>query len=158
MTVNRRRKVVKYRGSKTHGGGSMKKRRGAGHRGGRGMAGSGKRADQKKPSILQKYGSTYFGRHGFKRPTTVRAKTINLGMLNDTLPRLVAEKKAAETKGIYIIDLKDIGYDKLLGSGKVTNKIKVKAKSFSKNAVKKLTASGGEALTEKKGETAKKTQ
>ena len=53
MTVNRRKKVVKQRGSHTHGWGSKKKHRGAGNRGGRGMAGSGKRADQRKPSILK---------------------------------------------------------------------------------------------------------
>ena len=46
MSVNKTKKVGKYRGSKTHGGGHMKKRRGAGNRGGRGMAGTGKRADQ----------------------------------------------------------------------------------------------------------------
>ena len=44
----------------------MKKRRGAGNRGGRGMAGSGKRADQKKPTILKLYGSSYFGKRGEK--------------------------------------------------------------------------------------------
>jgi len=49
-----KRKVQRYRGSKTHGSGSMKKRRGAGHRGGRGNAGSGKRGDAKKPSYWNK--------------------------------------------------------------------------------------------------------
>jgi len=65
MTTHKNKKVTKYRGSKTHGGGAMKKRRGAGNRGGRGNAGSGKRADSKKPSIwADKY---YFGKHGFKK-------------------------------------------------------------------------------------------
>ena len=62
MVVNKSKKKLKYRGSKTHGCGSMKKRRGAGHRGGRGAAGSGKRGDAKKPSI---WGGRYFGKHGF---------------------------------------------------------------------------------------------
>ena len=48
MVINKSKKKLKYRGSKTHGCGSMKKRRGAGHRGGRGAAGSGKRGDTKK--------------------------------------------------------------------------------------------------------------
>ena len=69
MTTNKRKKVVKYRGSHTHGGGAKKKRRGAGHRGGRGMAGSGKRADQKKPTILKLYGNSYFGKKGFSPKT-----------------------------------------------------------------------------------------
>lgn len=156
MTTNKRRKVVKYRGSKTHGGGSKKKRRGSGHRGGRGMAGTGKRADQKKPTILKLYGSSYFGRHGFTRPNTIRVKAINVGMLNDMLPRLVAEKKAAEEKGFFAVDLKNLGYDKLLGSGKVTRKIKVKAKSISRNAIEKIVSFGGEAMAEEKGEAAEK--
>ena len=51
MTVNKRKKNSRQRGSHTHGWGAMKKHRGAGNRGGRGAAGSGKRADSKKPSI-----------------------------------------------------------------------------------------------------------
>ena len=47
MTTHKIKKVRKYRGSKTHGGGHMKKRRGSGNRGGFGKAGTGKRADQK---------------------------------------------------------------------------------------------------------------
>ena len=42
MVVYKRKKVTKYRGSVTHGGGSRKKRRGAGSIGGRGNAGTGK--------------------------------------------------------------------------------------------------------------------
>ena len=154
MTTNKRRKVVKYRGSKTHGGGSKKKRRGAGHHGGRGMAGTGKRADQKKPTILKLYGNTYFGKHGFKRTATVRAKAINVGTLNDMLPKLVAEKKATEEEGTFVVDLKNLGFDKLLGSGKVTKKIRVKANAMSHNAVEKIKALGGEALAERKEEMA----
>lgn len=154
MTTNKRRKVVKYRGSKTHGGGSKKKRRGSGHRGGRGMAGSGKRADQKKPTIFKLYGSSYFGKHGFTRPNTIKVKAINVGMLNDMLPKLVSEKKAVEEKGLFVVDLEKLGYDKLLGSGKVKSKIKVKAKSISRNAAEKIVALGGEAMAEEKEEVA----
>ena len=56
------------RGTSSHGWGSKKKHRGAGHRGGKGMAGSGKRADQKKPTILNLYGNDYYGKKGFRRP------------------------------------------------------------------------------------------
>lgn len=154
MTTNKRRKVVKYRGSKTHGGGSKKKRRGAGHRGGRGMAGTGKRADQKKPTIFKLYGNTYFGRHGFKRPNTVTVRAINVGMLNDMLPKLAAEKKVSEEKGMYVVDLESLGYDKLLGSGKVTHRMRVKAKAVSLNAVEKVAANGGETTSVQKEETA----
>lgn len=145
MVVNKRRKVVRYRGSKTHGGGAMKKRRGAGHRGGRGMAGSGKRADQKKPTILKLYGNEYFGKHGFKRKNTVKVRAITLDYINKKLDSL-AEKKLARKEGDhYVINLDDLGYDKLLGSGSITKKLKLTAHYISKKAIEKIEAAGGEA-------------
>ena len=46
MKMHKRRKSSRYRGSKTHGRGFKKKARGSGHRGGFGMAGTGKRMSQ----------------------------------------------------------------------------------------------------------------
>jgi len=65
MSINKRTKRSRQRGSHTHGWGAKKKHRGAGNRGGRGMAGTGKRADQKKPTIMNLYGNEYFGKRGF---------------------------------------------------------------------------------------------
>ena len=65
MTVNRRRKRVRQRGSKTHGWGAKKKHRGKGNRGGKGMAGSGKRADSK---------SLQSGKRGILENTALKAK------------------------------------------------------------------------------------
>ena len=48
LRVKRRRKSRRFRGSHTHGRGFKKKARGSGHRGGVGMAGTGKRGDQRK--------------------------------------------------------------------------------------------------------------
>ena len=42
------------KGMGTHGGGARKKRKGSGHRGGKGMSGSGKRADHKKTLVTKK--------------------------------------------------------------------------------------------------------
>ena len=50
MVHNQRKKNSRHRGSWTHSHGEKKKHRGAGSRGGRGNAGSGKRGDAKKPS------------------------------------------------------------------------------------------------------------
>lgn len=142
--IAKRRKVRKYRGSKTHGGGSMKKRRGSGHRGGRGMAGSGKRADQKKPSILAEYGNKYFGKHGFKRPFAKRIKAINLGTINLKIENMVKKGLAKLQSGAYVIELDKLGYDKLLGSGKVTKKFKIKVNHASNKAIERVKAAGGE--------------
>jgi len=58
MTVHRRKKNKRMRGAKTtHGYGAKKKHRGSGNKGGKGMAGSGKRADQKKTMILKVFGN-----------------------------------------------------------------------------------------------------
>lgn len=139
MVINNLKKKVKYRGSKTHGCGSMKKRRGAGHRGGRGAAGSGKRGDAKKPSI---WGGNYFGKHGF----TSRFKkinTINFKEIEIKLPKLIKKGLAKENKGIFEIDLTKIGYDKLLSTGKITKKLNIKVTSFSKLAAEKIKKAGG---------------
>lgn len=63
-------RVKKFRGSRTCGGGSHKKRRGAGHRGGRGNAGVHKHKYLKFLK-LEKLGLYEFGKHGFTRPKSV---------------------------------------------------------------------------------------
>ena len=123
------------RGSKTHGWGAMKKHRGAGNRGGRGMAGSGKRAKQKKISILKEYGKDYFGKKGFKRPQKVikKIKAINISDLS----------KFKQTT----LDLTKLGYDKLLGTGTTKTKYNLIVKSCSKSAKKKIEFAGGSVKT-----------
>lgn len=127
----KRKKKSRMRGSATHGWGARKKHRGAGNRGGRGMAGSGKRADQKKPSILKEYGTSYFGKTGFHRPQKIikKIKIINI----QDLPKF----KKTE------INLKELGYDKLLAKGIPDKKYKIKVKSFSKKAQEKIEKAGG---------------
>mgnify|MGYP001613393106 CR=1 FL=1 len=130
--ITKRKKKSRQRGSKTHGWGAMKKHRGAGNRGGRGMAGSGKRADQMKTFIIKKYGlQNYFGKHGFKRPQHSQEKyqTINVGDLN-------FEKEE--------INLQEKGYNKLLGKGKPNKKYHIKVKYCSQKAKEKIERIGGE--------------
>ncbi len=145
MTVNKRKKAVKMRGSHTHGGGAKKKRRGAGNRGGKGMAGSGKRADQKKPTIFKLYGNTYFGKSGFHRPqkVTKKIKAINLSELVSKLDKYTQLNLVSKDKDFYVIDLEKLGFQKLLGGGGVSVKLKIKAKQFSKGAIEKIEESGG---------------
>jgi len=133
--MNKRKKNVRQRGHKTYGWGSKKKRRGAGNRGGRGMAGSGKRADQKKPSILKKYGSSYFGKKGFKRPQKMikKIKTINVFELTHFKDK---------------IDLTQLGYDKLLGKGSINKPLEVKISFASKMAIEKIEKAGGKVVQE----------
>ena len=142
MVTFKRKKVNKYRGSKTHGGGAMKKRRGAGNRGGRGLAGSGKRADQIKPLILKKYGKEYFGKIGFKHKKP-KSRAINLYELENKLENLLEKNLIKKEKDVYLINLKELKYNKLLGSGKISKKYQIKVDFFSKKAKDKVEKLGG---------------
>ncbi len=146
MVVNRRKKVGKYRGHTTHGGGHRKKRRGAGSRGGHGRAGTGKRAGQKKAAMK----TWSLGRRGFTSLKAIRQaaqgaeKIINVE--DFTIPRLelwVKEGKATKEGKKYVVDLTSLGYAKLLGSGAVPVVIMVTVAKCSPKAAEKVKAAGG---------------
>ena len=149
MVVTKRKKVVKYRGHTTHGGGHRKKRRGAGSRGGRGNAGSGKRAGQKKAG-----GLTLAGRNGFNpRRMITSLRSVNLSYFTqDRLNKLLAAKKVTKEGETYNLDLKKLGYQKLLGTGTTTLKLKVTVSLCSAKAMEKVQAAGGQVLTTVKSE------
>jgi large subunit ribosomal protein L15 len=115
----------------THGKG-RKGGRGAGLRGGRGNAGLHKH----KFMHMLKYMPDHFGVHGFKRPQSVihKNKTINVGELEEKFP------------GKNNIDLEKEGFDKLLGSGVINTKIKIKVNSASEKAIEKIKEKGGEII------------
>lgn len=147
MVVRRQKKRVRYRGSHTHGAGSKKKRRGAGNRGGRGMAGTGKRADSKKPSIWMD--TKYFGKFGFTRVNVDPQREVTLSALKEMLPELLDAGIASKEKDAYVLDLSKVGYDKVLAKGKFNIKLRLKARYASRGAVEKIKAAGGEiTLTE----------
>lgn len=130
----KRKKNSRYRGSHTHGGGSKKKRRGAGHRGGRGNAGSGKRSDVKKQTYI--VGGRRFGRFGFHNPTTKTVETINVGDLQTKIAKMKPQDS-------YDFDLGKLKIGKLLAKGDVKNKMTITVDSASAGAIKKVEAAGG---------------
>ncbi|HLD04170.1 MAG TPA: uL15m family ribosomal protein [Candidatus Nanoarchaeia archaeon] len=162
MVHNKRKKNSRHRASFTHGYGSKKKHRGSGHKGGKGRAGSGKKADQKKPSY---WGiKNFYGRHGFN--THVAQEKINPINLDDLQLRLASfvslgtAKKSGEG---YEINLTEAGYNKLLASGKVNCKLKVTVDYASESAVTKVKGKGGEVIVlkvkeEKPAKEAKKSE
>ncbi|MBI4150471.1 uL15 family ribosomal protein [Candidatus Woesearchaeota archaeon] len=141
MTTHKRKKLVKYRGSHTHGGGAKKKRRGSGNRGGRGMAGTGKRADSKKPSINV---ATYFGKHGFIKKNANIVRAINLEYFEVHMDDLVAQSKAEKKADGFHIDLSTLGYDKLLGGGQATKKYHFTVRFAAAGAIEKVKQAGGQ--------------
>lgn len=140
MVSRKRTKNSRQRGSHTHGWGAKKKHRGAGHRGGRGAAGSGKRADQKKPSI---WGAKYFGKNGFdSKSRAPEINPINIRMLDDNANSWASKGYVKFEKGVYMIDLADLGYNKLLATGRITKKYRIIVDFASAKAVEKVKSAG----------------
>ncbi len=141
MVVNKRTKFSRQRASHTHGWGSKKKHRGAGNRGGRGMAGTGKRGDQIKTLIWKD--KKYFGKHGFKKKGIKKEiRTINIDYIEENLNKFQKEGD--------VIDLNKHGYTKLLGKGNIKTKLKIKINNASKKAVEKIKKAGGDVILPKK--------
>ena len=155
MTVNKRKKNSRQRGSWTHGWGEKKKHRGAGNRGGRGMAGSGKKGDAKKPSIW--HIKDYFGKRGFAFKGLKEESTpINIKKIEENYDQFLAEKKISEKNGVVTIDLAQLGYNKLLGTGKPTRKYQITVAYASSNAITTITKAGGTVNVQKASEKEKK--
>ena len=136
-------KKQRQRGSRTHGGGSHKNRRGAGHRGGRGRAGRDKHEFHNYEPI---------GKSGFKRPQKAQEEVaeVDVRELDEDAPLLAAEGVAEETDGGYRIDAREIVDDghevdavKVLGAGQVRNELEIVADAFSDGAREKVEAAGG---------------
>ncbi|HLD79015.1 MAG TPA: uL15m family ribosomal protein [Candidatus Nanoarchaeia archaeon] len=145
MVTNKRKKVVKYRGGSTHGGGARKKRRGAGSRGGRGFAGSGKRAGHMKMKHVK--AGHIMGQHGFTSKSRTNGKAVNVHYFTSKrVQKLVAEGKALKEGAFYSIDLGALGYTKLLGTGNTSLKLKITVAKCSPRAVEKIKAAGGEVV------------
>jgi large subunit ribosomal protein L15 len=142
--IRKTRKINKMRGSRTIGGGCSKKRRGAGHRGGRGKAGGHKH----KWTWVVKFDPNRYGKYGFKRPqkTINRFKTVNLDYLDDNAEKLVERELAQKEGKKIVIDVTKLGYDKVLGKGKITRPLIIKAALFSASATRKIEENGGEAV------------
>ncbi len=174
-----KKKVKKFRGSRTFGWGSHKKRRGRGSRGGAGNAGVHKHKYLKFIKLAKK-GEYQFGKHGFTRPKVLTKEypnaqavretlrwlkkegrlddytyrflysrpELNAGELDEIIDRLASLGLAEKDGDVYKIDLTELGYSKLLGSGKVTRKIEVRVFEATPKAVEKIEAADGKVIAE----------
>lgn len=141
MVTNKGRKVRKLRGTRRCGYG-LNKHRGAGQRGGRGNAGSGKKCDSKKTQIWGTKGS-----HLDKKGFASRYKDgscLNLCDVESRLDSWLERGLIAKEGDVFVVDLKKLGYDKLLGRGKVLHKMKISVPSVSSSVEEKLKAAGCE--------------
>ncbi|MCR6623516.1 MAG: 50S ribosomal protein L15 [archaeon YNP-LCB-024-027] len=141
MVVRREKKSRKLRGSRYMGYGGTQ-HRGSGQRGGFGKAGLHKH----KWSYILKYDRDYFGKHGFKTPKSIKEidKPINLREIEEMINK--GKISGTEKDGRLVIDVTQFGYTKVLGAGRLTKPIIVKARSFTEKAVEKIKEAGGEAV------------
>ncbi len=133
----------------THGWGARKKHMGSGHRGGFGMAGTGKRADHKKSLVINLYGSKYFGKAGVTSKKTEKRdnKIMNLEFIQKNLEKL---KKRFLKNNVL-----DLGEFKILGKGGLKEALKIKARAVSAGAKEKIEQAGGEITVKEKKEAEK---
>ncbi len=116
--------------------------RGKGSYGGKGMAGTGKRAGQKRTWVL-KCAPGYFGKRGFTSlKQRIKAEEINLDDLQQKLHEFIKAGKAKK-----IVDGVEITLDnyKILSRGNIKEKLFVKAAAFSEKAKEKIEKYGGSA-------------
>ncbi len=137
--ATRLRKSRRQRGSRFCGWGQIGQHRASGSRGGVGGAGKHKhffmRTLKEEPN--------HFGHEQFHalRKSDV-SRWVNLRDLN----QLLRYSKSGED-GKTVLDLGELGYEKLLGSGSVEAVFTIKVKQASKSAKDKITEAGGEVLT-----------
>lgn len=149
MTATKRKKNSRQRGNHSHGWGAKKKHRGAGHRGGKGNAGTGKRGDAKKPRIWKD--KKYFGKFGFKKLSpSLEIKPVNISYFEVKLQELLNNKLVQKQGDVIVIDVEKLGFNKVLGGGKLTQKYKISAPFISAKAAEKIKAAGGEVVEEPK--------
>ncbi|MEM0465215.1 MAG: uL15 family ribosomal protein [Candidatus Pacearchaeota archaeon] len=139
MKIKKTKKSKKKRGTTTYHG-ARKKHKSSGHKGGKGMSGTGKRADHKKTLVIKLYGNKYFGKQGITSRSTFKKKNyvINIKDIENNFESLV--KKFSKDGTLILEDYK------ILGDGKLTKKVKIIAKSFSKSAKNAIINAGGEAI------------
>jgi len=140
MPTNKR---SKFRGSRTCGGGTHKNRRGAGNRGGRGRAGINAHHFVK---WYKEMGGPVFGKDGFSHNPQTTVTAMDVGSIDQIVPSLLAQGIAKRDGDAIVINTADMGIEKVLGSGKVTQKINLSAPAFSETAKAKIEKMSGKAL------------
>jgi len=125
------RKIRKTRGSRTQGYGRIGQHRDSGSKGARKVG-----RHKHLWSLVVTSEPNYFGKHGFTSPKSLHTKTNTINL--DKLDQL--------TQGTEI-NLTEMGYTKLLGTGKITKPLTIKVASCSKSAAEKINQAGGKIVT-----------
>lgn len=140
IKIKKTKKSVRQRGETTYGHGARKKWKGKGHHGGKGMAGTGKRADHKKTLVTKLYGNKYFGKSGItsRKTEKKKLKTMTLEKIQKNLDNLL--KKFGKKEGLVLTEYK------IIGDFELKEKLTIVARAFTKNAKKIIEKAGGKAI------------
>ena len=75
--------------------------------------------------------------------------SINVQDIDQQIDGLVRDNLAKHSDGSYVINLADLGFDKLLGKGRVSRKLQITAEIATPNAIEAVKAAGGEVIIAK---------
>lgn len=123
------RRSRKFHGSRTHGKGNAKNRRGSGSKGGWGRAGMHKHRFSYATTHERDW-VKYGGRRGFHNPTAVEIKTINIYEIEN-------KAKSGKISGKFEFE------GKILGCGTLSFPLQVSAYSATSRAIERIEKAGG---------------
>ncbi|MFX0086856.1 MAG: uL15 family ribosomal protein [Candidatus Hodarchaeota archaeon] len=139
MTVRKRKKVRKQRGSRVYGYGRISGgHRKSGSRGGKGNAGS------KGHHRIGRIAEMIKNQKGFTVPKAPSQEySVNIGDIDEQID-LLMEKEIALKEGSNIkIDVRDLGYTKVMGKGMVKHQFNIHTETVTSRAQEKIEAAGG---------------
>ena len=128
-----RKRSRKFAGTRSHGTGNAKNRRGKGCKGGWGRAGMHKH----RYTYIVVHEPDFFGVHGFASVRKKKVKTVSLFQIE----QLAAAGKLEKRDGKDCFEFEG----KVLGTGRITKAVTVRASAFSEGAAEKIKAAGGQA-------------
>ncbi|AHC50981.1 50S ribosomal protein L15 [Sulfolobus acidocaldarius SUSAZ] len=139
MVVRKEKKSRKYRGYRNHGWGTKGQHRDRGAQGGRQIG-----MHKEKWSWTVKFGEGWYGKHGFRNPTSKLVNAIGLRKLQEYIDN--DKIKIEEENGKKVIDLAKYGYDKLLGGGTLRLPLVIKVAKATEKAKERVKEIGGEII------------
>ena len=103
---------------------------------------------KQKWSHVLRYAPEHFGKRGFVRPPEVREKisAINVGELDERLDELLERGIARREEDRVVIQLSKLGVGKVLGGGRVSRPLEIRASKITESARQKVERAGGKAV------------
>jgi large subunit ribosomal protein L15 len=88
-------------------------------------------------------GGPVFGKDGFSNSSQTTVTVMDIGIIDQIVPSLLAQGIAKYEGDVIVINTVDMGINKVLGSGKVTKKLNISSQAFSEVAKVKIEKMGG---------------